>query len=319
MKAVTEVQKLRSLVDRLPNMIALVDASMQYRLINRAYSEYFGYSKQELIGRHAGEALGQPYFRMVERYLGHALRGKTTTWIINHQSRAIGERLLSIKLLPYPMGGNKTVRNILFVAEDVTETMRLHQKLAAFKEARELRLLKSRQDLDRTLRSTEYHALKLDDSASGNHLGALLKRRVFASRVLDELGRMKLDGGHKAYLIFTIKNYADIISHHGEAAGKAVLDQFATRLATLLHESVQIGQVDKDRVALAIPGTSLETAQAFGNLICREMKNREVKHGGETIVYSVYAGVTGFKPWDADLLDVEAAEDVAGEDRLLLN
>lgn len=299
------LQQMRALFNSLPNMIALIDASMRYRLINRAYTDYFGNTEQELKGKYASEVLGSSYARMVEKYLAHAFKGKSTTWVISHNSYMVGERLLSIKLLPYPDSSN-AIRNVLFIAEDITETVQLHQKLAAFKEANEHKIMKSSEELDNTLRSIEYHAFKLDDASNtGKTLQTSIKRKVFATRIKNQLTHMQDDGGHKAYLIFTIKNYAAIVRVYGAAASKAVLNHFADRLDTLLDESVEIGQIDQERIAIGIPGISLETAQSFGQVICNEMKNCEIKHEGISIHYSVYSGATACRPTDANISDIK--------------
>lgn len=293
------LQALKHLFNSLPNMVALIDSSLRYRLINAAYIEYFGSTAEQLIGKYAGEVLGPAYASMLDRYFAQTLKGKTTTWVINHTSAEFGEKLLSVKLLPYP-ANSKTVQHILFVAEDITETMQLHRKLASFKTANERKLVKSPDELERTLRSSEYHALNLDGKTEYvEPLQLAIKRQLFSSRVKDQLSQMQQDGGYKAFLVFTIKNHADIIRQYGRDAGLAVLNHFTDRLDTLLGDAISIGQIGTERVAISIPDISLETAMSFGQLLCREMKQVEIQYGGQRIHYSVYSGATSYPPADA--------------------
>ncbi len=299
---------LKILFDSLPNMIALVDASLRFRLINQAYCEYFNVAEQQLTGQYAGEVLGTAYARMLDKYFAQALKGKSTTWVINHNSEAVGEKLLSVKLLPYPPN-KKRARHILFIAEDITETVQLHQKLSTLKEVTERHIIKSPDELDSTLRSIEYHALKLDGSAENDEtFQTTVKRRVISNRVQNQLEQMQHDGGYQSYLVFTISNYASIVQRHGEATGKVVLCHFADRLDTLLGDAVQIDRLDKERVAIAIPDLSLETTQAFGRLLCEEMKNTEIRCNNQSVSYSVYAGATSIRPNDAAVNDINQPE-----------
>ena len=300
----SKLAPLKILFDSLPNMIALVDASLRFRLINQAYSEFFNITEQQLMGQYAGEVLGPAYARMLDKYFAQALKGKSTTWVINHSSAAIGEKLLSVKLLPYPPN-KKNVRHILFIAEDITETVQLHQKLSTLKEVTERHIIKSRDELDSTLRSIEYHALKLDGSAENDEtFQTTVKRRVISNRVQNQLEQMQHDGGYQSYLVFTISNYASIVQRYGEATGKVVLRHFADRLDTLLGDAVQIDRLDRERVAIAIPDLSLETAQAFGQLLCEEMKNTEIRCNNRNVRYGVYAGATSIRPNDASISDI---------------
>ncbi len=305
----TNLQQAQALFNTMPQMIAVIDASLRYRLINQRHGEYFGHSEQALLGHYAGEVLGQTYARMIDRYFAQALKGKHTTWIINHQSEDLGERLLSVKLLPYPSQGGD-IRNILFVAEDITDTVHLHDSLTAIHESGADKILRSREELDQTLRSSGFDALSPDSKPDNKVIPfqQAIKRRVLATRMIDQLSQMQHDGGHKAFLIFTIKNYAAIIEQHGEAAGRAVLSHFAGTLDTLLADSIQISQCERERIAIAIPGISLETAVRFGRILCREMKRCHIQHQGEAIHYSVYSGATGFRPDDADIKQAEALD-----------
>ncbi len=307
----SKLAPLKTLFDSLPNMIALVDASLRFRLINQAYSEFFNVAEQQLTGQYAGEVLGPAYARMLDKYFAQALKGKSTTWVINHSSAAIGEKLLSVKLLPYPPN-KKNVRHILFIAEDITETVRLHQKLSTLKEVTERHVIKSPDELDSALRNIEYHALRLDGSTDDDEtFQSSVKRRVISHRIQTQLQQMQTDGGYQSYLVFTISNYASIVQCYGEATGKVVLRHFAKRLDTLLGDVVQIDRLDRERIAIAIPGLSLETTQAFGQMLCEEMKNTVIKCNNRNVSYSVYAGATSIRPGDAAVNDIDETQSLA--------
>jgi len=67
-KKLTACEKeLRLVIDDLPNMIAYVDASKIYRIINRAYHDYFGASEKDIIGKHVSKVLGDAFYKIIDK------------------------------------------------------------------------------------------------------------------------------------------------------------------------------------------------------------------------------------------------------------
>ena len=51
-------ERLRCLTDAAPALISYVDAAGHYRFVNRQYEVWFGHRREEIVGRHMREALG---------------------------------------------------------------------------------------------------------------------------------------------------------------------------------------------------------------------------------------------------------------------
>jgi PAS domain S-box-containing protein len=89
------VDALSGLVlDALPVLVSYVDAEGRYRLVNRAYEEWFGRSRAEVVGRTVREVLGDAAFEVLRPHVEAALSGR---------------RVVFRSLVPYRDGGSRHV------------------------------------------------------------------------------------------------------------------------------------------------------------------------------------------------------------------
>ena len=73
-------EELRLLTDALPALISYVDAGQRYRFVNRAYSEWFGHSREEIQGRHMREVLGEAAYAKLRPSIESALAGRKVSF-----------------------------------------------------------------------------------------------------------------------------------------------------------------------------------------------------------------------------------------------
>ena len=69
-------KRVQALADNLPVFIGQVDANHRYRFVNRIYAEWFGCSREDIIGRHVSEILGQEGYEVIRPKLEEALSGQ---------------------------------------------------------------------------------------------------------------------------------------------------------------------------------------------------------------------------------------------------
>ena len=67
---------LRSITDLVPTRVAYVDREQRYRFVNARYEEWFGCRREEIIGRHAKDVLGDSLYEKVEPYIQAVLSGR---------------------------------------------------------------------------------------------------------------------------------------------------------------------------------------------------------------------------------------------------
>ena len=69
-------QQLRVMMDTLPGYVALVDADLRYRRVNRPYQQLFGRSVEDIAGRHVREVIGEDAWRATRAYWDRVLAGE---------------------------------------------------------------------------------------------------------------------------------------------------------------------------------------------------------------------------------------------------
>ena len=75
-EAVAEARLLRSVLDRLPAMVAYWDREMRNVFANDAYVEWFGFSPEQMRGIHIREVLGDQVYAMNLPHIEAALAGE---------------------------------------------------------------------------------------------------------------------------------------------------------------------------------------------------------------------------------------------------
>ena len=72
--------RMRLILDAIPAMIAHVDAGRRYRFANRAYAEWFGLTKDGIVGRSVEEVFGPELYPVIDGYLHEAEAGERVSY-----------------------------------------------------------------------------------------------------------------------------------------------------------------------------------------------------------------------------------------------
>ncbi|MEP7214414.1 MAG: PAS domain S-box protein [Acidobacteriota bacterium] len=99
-KAVRDSEaQLRLVTDAIPLLVSFVDAGLRYRIVNRAYSEWFERPHQEIVGEQMSDLLGTSAFLELQAEIRTALSGEEVTF-----ERTIpyhtGERFVHVNYIP---------------------------------------------------------------------------------------------------------------------------------------------------------------------------------------------------------------------------
>lgn len=109
--------------DGIPALVSYVDSELRYRRVNRAYTELFGLTRGEILGRHVEEIVGPERYEAAKPYLEEALRGQRVSYS-SHVAGKDGKKLdISISYTP-DFAFDGTVRGIVVMAHDTTERNR---------------------------------------------------------------------------------------------------------------------------------------------------------------------------------------------------
>ncbi|MEH1900247.1 MAG: PAS domain-containing protein, partial [Nostoc sp.] len=185
-------QELRLITDALPACICYVDTDRRYRFANRTYEEWYGCSRDEILGKQVREVMSEAAYQIIEPYINRVLAGQ----IITYEAEVplpLGKKYVAVTSIP-DFDLNAQVRGYYGLITDISE-----QRNAALRErkrAEDALILEERNRMAREIHDTLAQAftsiivhldaasqrLKLDPDAAQSHLktGRVLARSGLA-------------------------------------------------------------------------------------------------------------------------------------------
>jgi PAS domain S-box-containing protein len=73
-------ENLRLITDSVPALIGYFDSQEVYSYVNQGYSEWFGFSKEDMLGRSIREVVGDEVYTDVSAYVQQALQGQRVSY-----------------------------------------------------------------------------------------------------------------------------------------------------------------------------------------------------------------------------------------------
>jgi PAS domain S-box-containing protein len=125
-------QELRLITDALPACICYVDANWRYRFVNQTYEVWFGCSRDEILGKHIREFLGEAVYQNAESLISQVLEGQIITFeaaITDPPS----EKYISATFIP-DFGHSNQVKGYYGLITDISD--RKHAEAASILEER---------------------------------------------------------------------------------------------------------------------------------------------------------------------------------------
>lgn len=119
---------LRSVTDLVPSRIAYVDREQRYRFVNGRYEEWLGCPREEIIGRHTKDVLGDSLDEMVRPHMQAVLSGREVRYELDVDVGEGAPRHLSIVYVPH-FGKDGEILGFFASLDDVTERKRLEERL----------------------------------------------------------------------------------------------------------------------------------------------------------------------------------------------
>jgi PAS domain S-box-containing protein len=205
------VEELRSFTDNVPAMTVSWDEHLHCRFANRWFAEFFGFTVDNIVGKHLREVVGEEPYREIEGYVAQALRGYPVSYR-RTASLAGRSRYLEVALLPH-LGDNGRVLGIFAVTTDSTERRRDEEEIRRLNENLEQMVKERTRELERSneeLASFSYsvahdlraplrgingfsailaedYADKKLDATARDYLQRIQKATVRLGRVMDDL------------------------------------------------------------------------------------------------------------------------------------
>ena len=119
--------QLRLITDSMPALISYVDSQQRYQFVNKTYSEWFGYQRDEVIGRYLWDMLGEAAYAVVQSEIDQALTGHEVTFerMIPYRH---GARFMQATYIP-DRAADGEVRGYFALAIDLTERQQAEDQL----------------------------------------------------------------------------------------------------------------------------------------------------------------------------------------------
>lgn len=119
-------------VEGLEDMIVVVDRDYRYLLANRAFLDYRGVKREDIIGRRAPVVVDSGVFEStIKPKLEECFSGKVVQYEMRHANPTRGERDLVVTY--FPIQGANGVDRVASVFEDVTELKKANLSLRLFR------------------------------------------------------------------------------------------------------------------------------------------------------------------------------------------
>ncbi|MBN8442878.1 MAG: PAS-domain containing protein [Thauera sp.] len=112
--------RLQLIVDSIPALIAYVDRGEIYHFANRGYAEWFGYTKDEIVGRSIHEVLGEETYRQIRPQVDRARRGERVCYEYSRpgpQGRIVHARSVIVP----ETGADGDIVGFFVMSTDITE------------------------------------------------------------------------------------------------------------------------------------------------------------------------------------------------------
>lgn len=123
--------ELRLVMDSIPMLVSFVGKDERYRTVNRAYEDWFGISRDEVVGKTLKEVVGEAAYAVMGPYARRALSGEHFT--VEQRGvpyRHSGTRDVRVTFVPHHDGAG-AVAGYVGLLEDVTHRRRAEEEREA--------------------------------------------------------------------------------------------------------------------------------------------------------------------------------------------
>ena len=138
---VFDFNRMLSIADALPVLIAYLDTSQRYLFVNKALAEWFGLPRREILGRPMREVLGEEAYRARQPMLRAALSGEQQWFAASYDHPTRGQLAVQSEYIPQRSLSGE-VEGVVILVQDVTE-QRIAERSLRESEARFRRIADS--------------------------------------------------------------------------------------------------------------------------------------------------------------------------------
>lgn len=116
-------QALALVLDAMPALVSYVDADLRFRFANATHDRWLTRARQEVVGKHLSEVLGQENYERVAPYVERVLQGEATRFECALTSPT-GSRWVRVHYTPHADESGKAL-GFIAVVDDISEEKRV--------------------------------------------------------------------------------------------------------------------------------------------------------------------------------------------------
>jgi diguanylate cyclase (GGDEF)-like protein/PAS domain S-box-containing protein len=227
-------ERLRTIADNVPALIAYIDTGLRYTFANQRYQEWFGVKSRDMVGKTVPEAMGEAFFAPRRAALERCLSGHAAQLEIEEERRG-RRRVIASTYLPHLRDG--AVQGIYVLSTDATSAREYERQL---------------------------HAL-----AHSDHLTGLPNRRSYEERLVQAIARARRGAMAMAVAYLDVDHFKQINDDVGHAGGDAVLRELAKRLSATVRSTDTVARLAGDEfvVVLEQVGSARECGRIADKLL----------------------------------------------------
>lgn len=222
------VEQLRLFADNVPSMTVSWDESLRCRFANKRLADFFGFTVEELRGKHVRDLIGDETFREVEHHFAEVLRG-TPSGYQRWRNLPSGEsQFVEVRLMPH-VADDGRILGCYAVTTDITAQQKAAERI---------------------------QHLAHHDSLTG-----LPNRLLFNDRLSQAISLARRNSRTFALLYLDLDRFKPVNDTLGHQAGDELLQDAARRLLRQVRESDTVARVGGDEFAVI-----LENVNGRGNV-----------------------------------------------------
>lgn len=119
---------LRLVIDSAPALVSYIDAQQTFRYCNALYEEWFGLSKDQVVGRKLREVIGEDAWRIIEPQVKKALAGERVELTTCLPYRYGPDKCVSVQYEPH-LSEDGAVAGFIAFVQDQTERLEREQTM----------------------------------------------------------------------------------------------------------------------------------------------------------------------------------------------
>ena len=275
---------IRMVTDNIPAMVAYWDQGLRCEYANNAYLEWFGKSKEQMLGITLQELLGDALFSKNEPYVLAALRGEPQ---IFERTLIKVDGSTSYTLARYiPDVEAGRVKGFFVLVTDVTE-------------------------LKATQKELESRVRELDILAATDSLTGIGNRRHFLQRAGEELIRSRRYGMPMAFLMLDIDHFKAINDKYGHNTGDDVLRSMASTLQQAMRATDIVGRLGGEEFGVLLIQTDQDEARVIAERLLKALQSVCVLTKTGSICYTASIGLSALADGDDTIDAVMKRADIA--------